>query len=339
MPVTLKDIANRVGLSVTTVSRALNDYDDVSPATKALIRRVAQEMGYRPDATAQKLQKGRTDTIGFVIPTFGPRFSDPFFSEFLAGLGNQASEENFDVLVSTRAPGPEEDEAYRRLVESRRVDGLIIVRTRHHDPRIAYLADQRFPFCAFGRSDLGVDFPYVDVDGTQGLREAVGYLVGLGHRRIGYIAAPGNLMFNTFRLQGYRQGLEEHGIPFEPDLVVEGDLTERGGFQAAQKLLARHPTAILAGNDLTALGAIRAAQEAGLEVGRDISVIGFDDIPLAEHTHPPLTTLRQPIYQIGKTVCRMLLQVIRGEPVPDGHVILSPELVIRQSTGPAPAGE
>jgi len=334
MPVTLKDIARETGYSVTTVSRALNDYDDVSPATKALIRRAAERLGYHPNVTAQRLQRRRTDTLGFVIPTFGPRFSDPFFSEFLAGIGNEASAHGYDLLVSTRAPGPEEMEAYRRLVRGKQVDGLIIVRTRRYDKRIAYLLDVGFPFVAFGRTDLGLEHPFVDEDGRAGLAMVVQHLIDLGHRRIAYITADPDLMFAHLRMQGYRETLARNGVPLDETLIVEGDLTQRSGRQATYRLLdlPQPPTAIIAANDLMALGAMAAIQERGLRVGTDIAVAGFDDIPLAEHSHPPLTTVRQPIYQIGKMVCQMLIRLLRGEALEQTQVILQPTLVVRAST-------
>ncbi|HSR30644.1 MAG TPA: LacI family DNA-binding transcriptional regulator, partial [Anaerolineae bacterium] len=156
--VTLKDLAAKLELSITTVSRALAGYSDVAEATRQRVLQAADEMGYVPDATARRLQKGRTDTIGFIIPTHGPRFSDPFFSELLSGIGNEAARHNFDLLVSTRPPDtPEEDAAYRRMVEGRLVDGLLVVRTRVGDRRIDYLSRTDFPFVAFGRCDLVVD--------------------------------------------------------------------------------------------------------------------------------------------------------------------------------------
>jgi LacI family transcriptional regulator len=337
VPVTLKDIAKQVGFSVTTVSRALNDYDDVSEETKRLIHQVAREMGYYPDATAQKLQKRRTDTIGFIIPTFGPRFSDPFFSELLAGMGNEAANHEFDLLVSTRSPGPQEQQVYRRMVNSKRVDGLLIVRTRSQDERIAYLARQGFPFVAFGRTDLELDFPYLDVDGTTGLSQAAQHLIDLGHRRIACITAPPRLMFTAHRWEGFEQTLERNGIPLDESLIITGDLTQKSGYEATNRLLdlPHPPTAILSFNDLMALGAISAIHECGRAVGQDIAIVGFDDIPLAEHSHPPLTTVRQPIYEIGRTICRMLIQLIQEEELEERHVLLQPKLVIRESTGPS----
>jgi LacI family transcriptional regulator len=334
MSVTLKDIARATGFSVTTVSRALGDYDDVAAETKSRIKQVAQELGYYPSATARQLQKRRTDTIGFVIPTFGPRFSDPYFSELLASIGNEAAEHDFDLLVSTRPPdGEEEREAYRRLVNGRRVDGLLVVRTRLKDWRIAYLAERGVPFVAFGRSELPFDFPWLDVDGALGMEQVTQHLVDQGHRRIAYISAPEDLMFSFHRMDGYKRALKKNGLSFVKEWVVFGDLTERGGRQAAQKLLdlSPPPTAIIVCNDLMALGAFKAAHEQNLAIGQDIAITGFDDIPLAENAHPPLTSVRQPIYFIGTTICRMLIQLIRGEALEERQVLLKPQLIVRES--------
>jgi LacI family transcriptional regulator len=335
MPVTLQDIADRLGVSVATVSRALAGYDDVAPATRQRVLQAAQEMGYRPNIIARMLQKQRTDTIGFIIPTHGPRFSDPYFSELLTGVGNKAAEQEFDLLVSTRAPGAEELKAYERMVMERRVDGLLVVRTRQQDQRIAYLIEQRFPFVAFGRSDLGADFPYLDVDGETGLRQLTQHLIDLGHRRIAYVSAPLDLMFASHRLEGYKEALVANSIPFDETLIAVGELTERSGYAAGRDFLTQdeRPTAIIACNDLMALGVISAAQGLGLTVGHDVAVAGFDDIPLAEHSHPPLTTMRQPIYEIGQRICEMVIRLLQGETLEERHVILEPQLVVRKSCG------
>lgn len=336
MAVTLKDLAAKLGLSITTVSRALAGYDDVAEATRQRVLQAAKEMGYIPDATARRLQKGRTDTIGFVIPTQGPRFSDPFFSELLAGIGNEAARHDFDLLVSTRPPdSPQEQEAYRRLAEGRLVDGLLVVRTRVKDNRIIYLSELGFPFVAFGRSDLDLDFCYVDENGFRGMELVAQHLIDLGHRHLAYISAPSSLMFCSDRRAGLEAGLERNGLSMPSEYVMVSDLTQRGGFQAMAALLemSPRPTAVIVCNDLMALGAISAAQGRGLKVGHDVAITGFDDIPLAEHSHPPLTTVRQPIYDIGRRICDMLIRVIRGERLVERHVLLHPELIIRESCG------
>ncbi len=340
MTVTIKDIAKRTGKSITTVSRALHDYDDVSDSTKVLVRRTALEMGYTPNLLAQRLQKQRTETIGLILPTYGPRFADPFFSEFLAGVGNTAARYDYDLLVSTKAPGEQEMEAYRRKVQGRQVDGFIVLRTRRLDPRIEYLRQSEMPFVVFGRVEGVRDFAFVDEDGFDGMRQVTEHLISLGHRRIACIGSPPDLMFSQHRLAGFKAGLAAHGLSFGDALLVEGDLTQRGGHRQAEYLLdlPNPPTAIIACNDLMALGAMSAAQKRGLVVGRDIAITGFDDTPLAEHAHPPLTTVHQPIYQIGSMVCEMLLLTLLGEPPKEQQVILKPTLIIRQSCGANPPG-
>jgi len=335
MAVTIKDIAKRVGLSVTTVSRALNDFDDVNAETKELIRQTAADMGYVPNSLAQRFQKRKTDTIGLILPTFGPRFSDPFFSELLAGVGNKAANQGYDLLVSTRAPGDEELQAYHQTVQGQRVDGLVVVRTRRQDERIEYLRSVEFPFVAFGRTEGELDFPFVDEDGAHGMRLVADHLVNLGHRRIACIASPPQMMFSHYRLIGLHARLEELGLPLAPDLVCVGDLTQRSGYEMAKELLqaSSPPTAIIAFNDLMAFGAMSAAQNRGMIVGSDVSITGFDNIPMAAHSHPPLTTVDQPIYQIGSLVCEMLGRCIRGEPLEQKQVLLQPELNIRESSG------
>ena len=334
MTVTLKDIAQRVGKSVTTVSRALHDYDDVSPDTKAEVRSIAEELGYTPNIHAQRLQSKHTDTIGFIMPTFGPRFSDPFFSEFLAGIGNQAANLGFDLLVSTRPPGTMELQAYEKNVRSPRVDGFIIVRTRQQDQRIKFLSQMKVPFVAFGRMLDHNDYTYVDEDGEYGMDLITCHLTDLGHKRIAYLDAPAHFMFAHYRRQGFLAALKDNNIEIDPDLMVTGDMTQRAGYQLATELLMQEnsPTAIVACNDLMALGAISAAQQLGLIVGKDLAVTGFDNIPLAEHCHPPLTTVHQPIYQIGEMVCEMLIKQIRAEPLEQKQIILQPSLMVRQST-------
>jgi LacI family transcriptional regulator len=337
MSVTIKDIAKRVGLSVTTVSRALNDFDDVSAETKELIRQTAEEMGYVPNSLAQRFQKRKTDTIGLILPTFGPRFSDPYFSELLAGIGNKAANQGYDLLVSTRAPGDEELLAYRQMVQGNRVDGLVVVRTRQHDDRIEYLRSVKFPFVAFGRVEGELDFPFVDEDGAYGMKLVADHLVNLGHKRIACIASPPELTFSQYRLDGLRSRLQELNTPLDSTLIRIGDLTQRSGYEQATELLdlPQPPTAIVAFNDLMAFGAMSATQDRGLAVGSDVSITGFDNIPMSAHSHPPLTTIDQPIYQIGSIVCEMLVKCVQGEVLEEKQVLLQPELNIRGSSGKA----
>jgi len=336
MAVILQDIATRLGVSVATVSRALAGYPGVAPATRQRVLQAAREMGYHPDVTARRLQKQRTDAIGFIIPALGPHFSDPYFSKLLSGISDASVEQDYDLLVSTHLPDtPAEAQAYERLVQGRRVDGTLVVRTRERDTRILYLLQRQFPFVAFGRSLAEGDFCYLDVDGTAGIREVTHHLINLGHRRIAIILPPQDLMFAHYRQVGFEEAMAEAGLSIEETLVKRGDLTEHSGHEAGRALLTRDdpPSGIVACNDLMALGVISAAQGLGLTVGRDVAVTGFDDVSLAAHSHPPLTTVRQPIYEIGQRICEMLIRLLQEETPEERHVILQPQLIVRESCG------
>jgi len=338
MAVTLKDIANRLNISVTTVSRGLAGYDDVAPDTRQRILETAEVMGYHPNLTARRLQKQRTDTLGFIMPTHGPRFSDPFFSEFLAGVGNEAAVHEYDLLVSAHNPNSKEEiQAYEKATRGGWVDGLIVVRTRVNDGRIQHLCQHDFPFVSFGRTDDHLEFPFVDEDSETGMRLLVQHFIDLGHRHIAYIRPPAGLMFGRYRVKGYQDTMAENGLFVAPGWIVEGDLTQRGGAEQVEPLLALdpRPTTILAGNDLMAFGVINRLQQLGIQVGDEIAVAGFDDIPLAEHFHPSLTTIHQPIYDIGRRTCAMLIDIINGRSPEDPYELLTPNLVIRASSGPS----
>ena len=336
MAATLKDIAHKLGISITTVSRGLAGYDDVAAETRQRIQETAAELGYQPNLLARRLQKQRTDTLGFIMPTFGPRFSDPFFSEFIAGIGNEAAEHEYDLLVSTHAPESEQEKhAYARATRRGWVDGLIVIRTRENDSRIRHLHEHNFPFVVFGRTDVPFDYPFVDEDGVAGMRLLVQHLADLGHRRIGFVMPPAGLMFSQYRLQGYYETMAANNLPVVPTWVVEGDLTQRSGAEAVKKLLAVTPqvTAVICGNDLMAVGAINQIQQDGLTVGVDIAVAGFDDIPSSAYVNPPLTTLHQPIYDIGRQTCAMLIDLVNGRIPHNQHVLLTPTLIVRASSG------
>lgn len=333
MKVTLKTIAESAGVSITTVSRALAGYDDVNAATRDRVIEIAQRLGYEPNLAARHLRSKQTRTIGMVIP-LTTYFSDPFFMELLAGVGRQAADYGYDLLLSAQQPGEGELSATRRMVASSRIDGMVLARVLSQDPRIAFLREAGHPFVAFGCSDASDGYPYIDVDGAAGLRRVVQHLVAQGHQRIAIILSPRDLAFTARRFEGYLQGLQQAGLEPEDSLQVEGSLTPESGYAAARRLLdqARPPTAIAACNDLMAIGAMQALQTQGLEPGRDMAVTGFDDIPQAARTTPPLTTVRQPIYQIGRQALEMLVHALRHEPLDAPHVLIEPELIVRESS-------
>jgi LacI family transcriptional regulator len=205
---------------------------------------------------------------------------------------------------------------------------------RLQDWRIGYLSREGIPFVSFGRSRMDDKAPHIEVDGRAGIRELVGHLVEQGHRHIAFIAAPKDLTLAPDRLDGYKDGLSDAGIAFDSELVIEGSLTRSAGYEAAKELLKRvpPPTAIVGANDLSALGAMRAAQERGMAIGQELAIAGFDGIEASEHSHPALTTVSQPVYEIGRRVCSMLISIIEGEEYSDSETLIKPTLVIRQST-------
>jgi len=337
LAVDIRRVAQEAGVSIATVSRVLNNPDRVSPQTRTRVMEIATRLGYRPNPNGKRLRKGRAETIGLVIPSPPGRFADSFFLELLAGLGEGLSDAGLDLLVATCPPGSEELACYRRLVEGKRVEGLVVARTRRQDERIAYLLEHNIPFVAHGRSDLiTTPYPYLDIDGQQGFYLATKHLLGLGHRRIAYIGAPHELNFAAHRRAGFQQAMAEARIPIRPTWVVEGDLSEESGYRLAQKLLDTSdiPTALLCANDLMAIGVLRALRERGLKGGQEVSVIGYDDIPQAQYTDPPLSTVHQPFRDTGKRLVKMLLDRLAGAPVSQLQEVWVPELVLRGSDGP-----
>ncbi len=334
--VTIRDVAARLELSITTVSRALDGYDDVAEATRERVVQAAAEMGYAPSSAARGLRRRRADVIGYILPASGGRFSDPFFSEFIAGLGDEVTAQGFDLLVSKAQPDtPAEQKLYARWICSRLVDGMILNRMRLRDWRVSYLLKSGLPFVANGRTAHRGQFPFIDMDSRGAFARLVAHLAARGHRRIAYIGAPKGITLEAERHAGYRDGLTAAGLEPNESWVASGDLTRDGGYEAARRLLAlpEPPTAILGVNDLTAIGAMRAVHEKGLRTGVDVAVAGYDGTEDSAHTQPPLTTLRQPTYDTARRVVRMLAAIIRDEPLEEREIIIMPELVVRASTG------
>lgn len=335
--VRIRDVAKRLNLSITTVSRALDGYTDVAEQTRQLVVRTAQEMGYTPHRAARQLRRQHAETIGFILPVETMQFGDPFFSEFISGIGAEVAEHNYDLLVSAAvADSNDELAVYQRWIQASKVDGMVLVRTRIDDPRVEYLLEQKMPFACLERSlSSSSEFIGVEVDSYSGFLQLMQHIVELGHRRIAYIGGCPMLKINHDRLAGYQAGLDYAGISFDPGLVMRGDLTLKGGYDAAECLLGMDepPTAIVCINDLTAIGAMHAASNRGLVIGRDISIAGYDGLSDSIHSQPPLTTVEQPVYSVARQLAKILLAQITGDERAEKRVTLQPNLRIRASTG------
>lgn len=333
MKVTLQQIAELSGFSITTVSRALAGYSDVSEQTRQKIQALADELGYVPNQIARSLQSQRANAIGMVLP-LDEDFSSSFFMELVASVAQALAHYHYDLLLAAQLPGEYEMADYQRLVTASRVDGMIVARTLVNDPRIAYLQQRNFPFVVLGR-DGSTDHPFIDVDGYSGFYRLTEHFIKLGHQRIGIINGPEIFAFARRRFEGYKQALMDHQILFDPELVVEGDLSQISGIRCANQLLNLHPdiTALVACNDIMALGAMQAIQQHGWRIGDDIAVGGFDDIALARSSHPPLTTLRQPVIELGRHLVEILLALVLEKPIDCTQILIEPELIIRDSSG------
>lgn len=337
---TIRDIARRAGVSTGSVSNYLNNPHMVSEETREVIRQAIDELDYHPRAAARSLKSNYTHRIG-IVPLISPEEnagrapSDIAFLEFLAAVNTTAAEQGYGVLLYAATSQDEELHIYERLVGEKQVDGLILMGTQPADPRIELLSKQQFPFVTFGRSQHAEGHAYVDTDGAKGIGDAVDHLAQLGHLRIGYIAPPGGLMCAVHRWQGFCDAMAAHNLDVQDELVVEGGFTEKAGQVAVHLLLdsPNPPTALITANDVCAFGAMRALQMRGLMAGQDVSVVGFDDIRLASHWYPSLTTLRQPLRRIGSVATHTLTSIITGKEV-EQQVIFEPELIIRHSTGP-----
>jgi LacI family transcriptional regulator len=336
MAITIRDIAKKLKLSIGAVSRAMDGYPDISEETRQKVIKAAKEMGYAPNQAARQLRRRKADALGYILPANTPRFADPFFTEFLAGLGDETAVHPFDLLISLAAPGEEaEKQIYRNWIQAHKVDDLILTHMHLHDWRAQFLFENKIPFTALENSLDGLDFPRIEVKREEGMVELITHLVNRGFNRIAYLGGPLDLKIQADQFNGYRRGLETNHLPFDVSLVAPGDLTSSGGYQSTRRLLSLPdpPDAIVCVNDETAFGVLHAAHELGRKIGNDFAVAGFDGVQASGHTEPPLTSLDIPIYEVARQLVKMLIAEITGQPLAERQVKLPPKLLIRASTG------
>jgi len=334
----LAQFANTIGLSASTVSRALNGYADVSAETRRRVEEAAERLGYRASAVGRRLRTGRAEAIGFLLAPPRGASVNFFQLEMLAGIDEALRASDYHLVVVTAKSEQDEFDCLRRMVEQRQVEAVLLCRTRRTDERIIWLLRRHYPFATIGRSETPEPFPFLDIDHAASARTACERLVGFGHQRIALINTPAALMYSAHARQGYEQALLAAGRRRSRALVLHAEMTEAAGQAAARALLARtpSPTALICGDDVLALGALRALEEAGMQAGRDVAVIGCGDIPMARYANPPLTTFRAPFRAAGQRVTEMLMQALAGRPAAELQEVWTPELVVRTSDGPSP---
>lgn len=340
--VTLSDIAARSGVAAMTVSRVVNGNGYVSEDTRRRVQEAISEMNYRRNGLARNLKRQRTETVGLVLGDL----SNPYSTELANAVRESLSARGYNLFICISEHSAKEDIAAFEALVDHNVDGIIVATRANQegDARLESIANSNLPIVVVGRDFQHESVDHVSADNFAGGFEATQHLIDLGHKRIGFIGAAFEDRGNLKRLQGYLKALETHGIPVDERLItgrkgsmsdVPGYSTEKIGYEGMKRLLSlpNRPTAVFARNDFTAVGAMSAIKEAGLSIPQDVAIVGFDDTPLALHTMPSLTTVRQPVRQQGQLASEMLLKRISSERVFErDEQILGCELIVREST-------
>lgn len=334
MKVNLKTLSDSLGLSRTTVSRALNGYDDVNEATRQRVIAAALAQGYHADPTARRLATGRAEAVGMVYPFGTGDLGDPRLGEVVAGMTERLGESNLDLIIVSARPNAEL-ETYRRLVENRLVDGLIVARTQVDDARIQFLQACQFPFIAYGRTNSPVPYGWFDFDNEAGARAAAQRLIAFGHRRIALISAPLTMSFAAQRRAGFLGALGEADIQPDASLMIECEFDRVHGYEATRALLelAEPPTALLVDNNIAGVGAFRAIRDSGKQLGTDISLIVYDGVPSDVASPCTVTSVLQPTgHSSGRIIAELILDAIAGKG--QAHRLAQPHIEPGDSDGP-----
>ena len=333
----LKKIAEELGLSLTTVSRALNGYPEVAEPTRVAIQKAAARHHYRPDARARGLALGRADAVGIVFPITPGDLGDLQFLEVAHAMSERFEQVGLDLLIISAA-AKDELAAYKRAIAGRRVDAFVVPRTRVDDARLELLQSSRTPFVAYGRSaNFAAPYAWFDFDNVAGARMGTERLIGFGHRAIGYLGAPEAYNFAAQRFQGFSGALQSAGLALNPDAVQRVALDRRSGYAAMQRLLAlpQSPTAVLVDNHLAGVGAVHAALHAGRVLGQDLSVIVYDGLGPDSVIRGPITSIDQPTASlVGTLLAELVLARLKGVAPESLQRLRRPVLVAGESDGP-----
>ncbi len=328
--VTIADVAELAQVSKMSVSRVLNGQAGVSEKTRQRILQAVEQLGYEPSVRSRL---AGSNLIGLLIPDI----TTTYMGEILRGVSGAAERLNYGLMLYTQGSvnHAQRTNYYLSLLNNVLVDGVLMVVPLDYEVIVHDLKEHDLTYVIVDHHNGTGNEPSVTATNRKGMRDAMRHLLALGHQRIGFITGRMDIACSHDRLQGYREGLAEVGVPFDPELIREGDFMQPTGFRQAQSLLQlpEPPTAIIASNDVMAFGVMDAAKAAGLMVGRDISIIGFDDIPMASQVYPALTTVRQPLAEMGEAALDMLVTLLQGRTVLNPRQELPTELVIRQSTG------
>lgn len=328
----LKQLAQSLGLSITTVSRALDGYADVSASTRERVREAAEKAGYHPNASARRLRKQRAELVAVTLPSDPGNIGPPHFLDMLSGCAEHLATAGLNLVIAPVPRGESDLDMCRRFVDGRRIDAMLLVRTKRHDERVEFLQSRGIPFVTNGRTESPIPHPFIDGDGFAGFHAATVRFLTAGHRRIAHIAGPQEYYFAHVRRMGWKAAMDEAGL--EADLCTEAAPTEQGGYHAALELLHQPspPTALICATDEMAIGALRALRE--IDGGNAISIVGHDDLPMGAFTSPSLSTMRMTGENLGVSFASLLLRAIAGEPAEELQELHAVEFVDRDSHRP-----
>jgi len=331
---TLEDIAREVGVSRSTVSRVVNEHPNVRDDVRRRVLDVIQSTGYHPNAAARTLASQRSWMIGLVLPrSVSSFFTDPYFPHLTQGIAQACNQHNYTLGLFLVGTQEDEEKIFPRVSRRGFLDGLLVQSGQIGEVLIDRLVGSNLPLVILGRPAHATNVSYIDVDNIAAAHSAVVHLIRLGYQRIATITGPPNSTVSLDRVEGFQQALAERGRNFDEALVAEGDFSEASGYHAMQRLLPAKPDAVFAASDIMAIGAMRAVREAGLRVPEDVAFVGFDDLPLASPPDPPLTTIRQPVYQFGTSAMEVLTDLIENGVQPARRIMMVTELIVRESCG------
>ncbi|UYN89139.1 MAG: LacI family DNA-binding transcriptional regulator [Anaerolineales bacterium] len=327
----IEEIAKQAGVSRSTVSRVINDDPNVSERTRQRVLDVISSNNYVPNRAARKLAGGRTGIIGLVIPIgVSNLFVEPFFPILVQSVTNRCNHLNHSVMLWLGEP-ERERRSISQILSNDLLDGVVVSSLQDRDPIVAALHQSQIPFVLIGRYPDSLPVSFVDIDNEECTRQAVKYLIQIGRKRIATITGVEGTLVYRARLEAYRATLAEAGLKVDENLIAQGGFVEEGGYAAMRKLAPFRPDAVFATNDAMAVGAIRYLHEQGLRVPEDVAVLGFDDAPFASSYKPALTTVAQPIAELGCHAVDMLMQLIEDRPDKPLTKVLASKLVIRES--------
>ena len=334
-------IAQRLNLSESTISRALNDYSDISKGTKKLVWSVANEIGYQPNVYARRLALGKSETIAYLLPFDNNESSTPFLNELIAGMSAELSKNGWDLNILSALSAEEEIEMFKKISHNGHISGLVFSRTLVNDPRLEILNRLKIPFITHGRSYLSERTAWIDIDNEAVFFEVTRHFYNLGHRWIAHIGGPVRFNFSNQRLEGWKKGLDHFGLQVPNEYHQVSELNFESGVNSMNSLLAlkKPPTAVCCVSDVVAIGAMHALRKQNMTPGIDVSVIGYDGLEIGKYVEPPLTTITQPRKEAGTQIAKKIMQLIETGQEPREIQELLDATILRRGTDNPPLAD